>query len=234
MNYLAPDNTNSMDIYYGDWLVVSPLQNFINTFECIDGLPWGVSPLTDTESPFKNRDPRLNKTVFVNYVDWGNGKVHYPTNDRPTGYGLKKFLEPDNIPYGYATLSEQNVVLIRLAEVLLMYAEAQNELLASPDESVYKALNDIRARVNMPPLSDGLSKDEMREKIRHERRVELAFESGLRFFDLKRWAIADEVLNNVTDGLLNYHWEDKFYYWPLPQEEIEKSHGVLVQNPNYQ
>lgn len=235
INFLAPDNVPpyGVDLLYGDWLVVSPLQNFINTFECIDGLPWGVSPLTDADNPFKNRDPRLNKTVFVNYVDWGNGKVHYPTNDRPTGYGLKKFLEPNNIPYGYATLSEQNVVLIRLAEVLLMYAEAQNELLDSPDESVYNALNNIRARVDMPPLPDGLSKELMREKIRHERRVELAFESGLRYYDLKRWRIAGEVLNNVTDGLLNYHWEDKFYHWPLPQEEIEKNHGTLVQNSDY-
>ncbi|HJZ41371.1 MAG TPA: RagB/SusD family nutrient uptake outer membrane protein [Bacteroidales bacterium] len=234
VNYLAPDNmpTYGADILYGDWLVVSPIQNFIDAFECSDGLAWGVSPLTDPDNPFDNRDPRLNKTVFVDHPDWGNGNVHYPTNARPTGYGLKKFLEPGNIPYGYTTLSQQNTVVIRSGEVLLMYAEAQNEI-AGPDETVYQAITDLRARVNMPAYPDGLTKEEMRERIRHERRIELAFE-GLRYYDLKRWRIAGDVLNNVTDGLLNYHWEDRFYHWPIPQADIDKNHGTLIQNPDYQ
>lgn len=233
VNYLAPDNvpTYGTDILYGDWVAVSPLQSFVDAFECSDGLPWGVSPLTDPDNPFENRDPRLRKTVYADFVDWGDGNVHVPSNSRPTGYGLKKFLEPGNLPYGYSTLSEQNSVVIRLGEVLLMYAEAQNEI-AGPDGSVYEAMRDIRARVDMPPLPAGLSKDAMRERIRHERRIELAFE-GLRYFDLKRWRIAGEVLNNVTDGFLPYHWEDRFYHWPIPQEEIDKNHGVLEQNPDY-
>jgi len=84
----------------------------------------------------------------------------------------------------------------------------------------------------MPPFPAGLSKEQMRERIRHERRIELAFE-GLRYFDLKRWHIAGAVLNNVKDGKLNYKWDDKFYRWPLPQEEIDKSHGTLVQTSGY-
>jgi hypothetical protein len=234
VNYLAPDNvpTYGTDLIYGDWLVVSPLQSFVDAFECSDGLPWGESPLTDTENPFENRDARLSKTVFVDFVDWGNGNVHYPSNSRPTGYGLKKFLDPGNLPYGYSTLSQQNTVVIRLAEVLLMYAEAQNEI-SGPDETVYNAMNAIRDRVDLPDLPEGLSKEEMRERIRQERRIELAFE-GLRYIDLKRWHVAGEVLNSVTDGLLPYHWEDKFYHWPIPQDEIDKNHGTLVQNPDYQ
>ena len=233
VNYLAPDNvpTYAADLIYGDWIVVSPLQSFVNSFECTDGLPWGVSPLTDTANPFSNRDPRLAKTVFVDHPDWGGGNIHLPTNSRPTGYGLKKFLVPENTPYGYTTLSQQNSVVLRLGEVLLMYAEAQNEI-AGPDASVYQVITDLRARVDMPPYPAGLSKAEMRERIRKERRIELAFE-GLRYFDLKRWHIAGEVLNNVTDGMLPYKWEDKFYHWPLPQNEIDKNHGVLVQNPDY-
>ncbi len=74
--------------------------------------------------------------------------------------------------------------------------------------------------------------DSVRDRIMHERRVELAFE-GLRHFDLMRWHIAGQVLNNVKDGIVPYHFEDKFYKWPLPQTEIDKSGGVLVQNPNY-
>ncbi len=233
VNYLAPDDVPAYgtDLIYGDWIIVSPLQSFVDAFECSDGLPYGESPLTDTANPFNNRDPRLAKTVFVDHPDWGGGNVHYPTNSRPTGYGLKKFLCPENTPYGYTTLSQQNSVILRLGEVLLMYAEAQNEI-AGPDASVYQAMTDLRARVDMPPYPAGLSKEQMRERIRHERRIELSFE-GLRYFDLKRWHIAGDVLNNVTDGLLPYKWEDKFYQWPLPQDEIDKSHGVLVQNPNY-
>lgn len=232
VNYLAPNNSNSMDMYYGDWDVAAPLQNFLNTFECTDGLPYGVSPLTNTSAPLTNRDPRLAKTVYVDHPDFGDGKVHFPSNPRPTGYGLLKLLEPGNIPYGFSTQSQQDVVILRLAEVMLMYAEAQNEI-QGPDASVYKATTDLRARVNMPAYPAGLSKDQMRERIRHERRVELAFEGALRYYDLIRWHTAGQVLNNVKDGLSPYHFEDKFYRWPIPQTEIDKSGGILVQNPNY-
>jgi hypothetical protein len=232
VNYLAPNNASSIDMYYGDWDVTAPLQNFVNTFECTDGLPYGISPLTNTSAPFTNRDPRLAKTVYVDHPDFGDGKVHFPSNPRPTGFGLLKFLEPANIPYGFSTQSQQDVVVLRLAEVMLMFAEAQNEI-QGPDASVYKATTDLRARVNMPAFPDGLSKDQMRDRIRHERRVELAFEGGLRYYDLVRWRTAGQVLNNVKDGLQPYHFEDKFYRWPLPQTEIDKSGGILVQNPNY-
>ena len=173
----------------------------------------------------------MEKTVFKDHPDWGGGNVHFPTNNRPTGYGVKKFLEPKNIPYGYSTISQQNAVILRLGEVLLMYAEAQNEI-SGPDESVYKAMADLRAHLQMPPFPIGLSKNQMRERIRHERRIELAFE-GLRYFDLKRWRIASEVLNNVKDGFLPYNLQNKFYKWPLPQAEIDKNRGALVQNPDY-
>lgn len=233
VNYLAPDNVPSWgaDLIYGDWISCSPLQNFVDDFECTDGLPWGESPLTDTENPFNDRDPRLSATVFNDSVVWGEGNVHHPSNSRPTGYGLKKVLDPSNVPYDYAALSQQNAVVIRLGEVLLMYAEAQNEI-AGPDASVYQAATDLRARVDMPSYPAGLSQADMRERIRHERRIELAFE-GLRYYDLRRWHIAGDVLNTVTDGLIGYNWDDKFYHWPLPQSEIDKSNGVLIQNPDY-
>ena len=234
INFLAPDNipTYGVDQLYGDWIVVSPLQNFLDEFECTDGLAYGISPLTNSSNQFENRDLRLAATVFEDYVDWGSGNTHNPSNSRPTGYGLKKFLDPTHTPYNYSTESDQNAVLLRLADVLLMYAEAQNEL-TGPDASVYEAINSIRERVDMPDLPEGLSQDEMREKIRHERRIELAFE-GTRYFDLKRWRIAGDVLNHVSDGLLTYVWEDRFYQWPLPQTEIDKNNGVLEQNSDYQ
>lgn len=230
-NFLAPNNTRPWDMYYGDWLVVSPLQNFVDAFECTDGQPYGISPLTDKNNPFKNRDSRLAKTVFADHPDFGNGKVHIPSNSRPTGFGVMKFLVPENIPYGYSTLSQQNAVVLRLGDVLLMYAEAENEV-SGPTADALKAINDVRARSGQPALPAGLTKDQFRERIRQERRIELAFE-GLRYYDLKRWRIAGKVLNNVKDSFVPYKFEDKFYQWPIPQPEIDKSGGVLLQNKNY-
>ncbi len=231
IKFLAPDNATPMDQWLGDWLVVSPLQNLVDEYESTDGLPWGESPLTNPDDPRENRDPRLEKTIFFDSVAIDDN-IHFPSNNRPTGYGVKKFLSPGLMPYGYATQSQQDWVMLRLAEVMLMYAEAQNEL-SGPDASVYEAIDAIRARVTMPGLPAGLDQQQMRERIRHERRIELAFE-GLRYYDLKRWRLADEVLNNVTDGVIPYHFEERFYLWPLPQTEIDKSQGVLEQNPDYQ
>lgn len=231
VNFLAPNNTAPWDLYLGDWVAASPLQNLVNDYEYTDGLAYGVSPLTDVSNPFSNRDPRLRKTVFKDFVDFGNGKTHIPSNPRPTGYGVIKFLDPANLPFGFSTLSQQDAVLLRLAEVQLMFAEAQNEI-AGPDQSVYDAMKTLRARVGMPAYPDGYNQEQMRQRIRHERRIELAFE-GLRHYDLMRWHIAAEVLNKVKDSPVSYHFEDKFYKWPLPQTEIDKSSGILVQNPNY-
>lgn len=210
IKFLAPDNATEMDMWYGDWVVVSPLQNLVDAFD--------------------PSDPRLEKTIYTDEVNF-NGNIHNPSNGMPTGYGLKKFLSPDLMPYGYSTQSQQDWVLLRYADVLLMYAEAQNELV-DPDQSVYDAINAVRGRVNMTDIPAGQSKETMREIIRHERRLELAFE-GLRFYDLKRWRIAGEVLNNITDGMLNYTFEERFYHWPLPLAEIDKGQGILIQNPDY-
>ncbi len=210
VKFLAPDNATPMDQWYGDWLVVSPLQNLVDAFE--DG------------------DPRLESTIFADEVNF-DGNIHNPSNGLPTGFGVKKFLSPGLMPYGYSTQSQQDWVLLRYADVLLLYAEAQNELVG-PDQSVYDAVNDIRGRVDMPDVPAGLTKEQMRENIRHERRIELAFE-GLRYYDLKRWRIAEDVLNNVTDGVLSYTFEERFYKWPIPQAEIDKSQGQLEQNSDY-
>lgn len=210
VKFLAPDNATSMDQWYGDWLVASPLKSFYDAFEA--------------------NDKRRDQTVFVGQVDF-NGNIHKPSNNVPTGYGLKKFLSPDLIPYGYSTQSEQDWVMFRYAEVLLSFAEAENEL-SGPTIAVHDVINSLRLRSGLGNLSKTLTTDEMRIAIRKERRMELAFE-GFRYFDLKRWHIAEEVLNNVKDGILTYKFEDKFYKWPLPQTEIDRSHGVLIQNPSY-
>jgi hypothetical protein len=123
---------------------------------------------------------------------------------------------------------------MRYAEVLLMHAEAVNEL-DGPTEEVYNAINPIRARtgVEMPPLASGLTKDQMRQAIRKERRIELAFE-GFRYDDVKRWKIAEERLTmDASEGFINRSFEKRNYHWPLPQSEVNKSNGILLQNPDY-
>lgn len=240
VKFLAPNNATSADMWYGDWIVVSPLPNLIGEFEMKDGsasppVPYTGKGIVDlsqfNNTTMKSRDPRLEKTVFIDkYIV--NGISYTPSNVRPLNTGLSKFLSLNLIPpYDYGTRSEQDWVLMRYADVLAMKAEAENEI-SGPTNTVYTSINAIRNRAGMPPLPLGLSKEAMRLKIRHERRVEFAFE-GTRYFDLKRWRIAEQVLNNVKDGLVTYQFLDKHYLWPLPQNEIDKSHGVLVQNPNY-
>ncbi|WP_353197516.1 RagB/SusD family nutrient uptake outer membrane protein, partial [Parapedobacter defluvii] len=124
-----------------------------------------------------------------------------------------------------------------------------NESLDSPDQSVYDAVNEVRARpgVNMPPLPVGLNKAEMRQRIRNERRVELAFESH-RFWDIRRWRIGEDVLKAVHglkitragSGDWNYErflLENRYYthtydLFPIPQSEINRNSN-LEQNPGY-
>lgn len=104
-----------------------------------------------------------------------------------------------------------------------------------PTQKAYDAINRIRKRAEMPPLPQGLDQVQMREKIRHERRIELAFE-GHRYFDLKRWHIIEEIMNNFEEPTLPLYksvFEKRFYLWPIPQSEIDKNNGVLIQNPDY-
>src|SRR5690606_11415536 len=100
-----------------------------------------------------------------------------------SGYYQKKRINPDAAPADDA--SGQNDVFYRYAEVLLNYAEAQNEAVG-PDATVYAAINKIRNRSDLPDLEPGLDQDAMRIAIRSERRVELCFENK-RYYDNKRW-----------------------------------------------
>ncbi len=239
VKFLAPNNRTTADMWYGDWLVVAPLANFVSQFEMADGSAGtpvaytgkGVVDITlFNNSTLSTRDSRLAKTVFVRkYVV--NGVEYTPSHTSPTSLGLAKFLDPSaQVPYDYPTQSQQDWVVMRYADVLLMLAEVENELGNTSTAEGY--VNQVRARSSMPNLASGLSQSDMRARIRHERRVELAFE-GLHYFDLKRWKVAKEVLNAVQDGIVDYKFEDKHYLWPLPQAQIDRSEGVLVQNPNY-
>ncbi|WP_341834419.1 RagB/SusD family nutrient uptake outer membrane protein [Chitinophaga pollutisoli] len=154
------------------------------------------------------------------------------------GYHMpKKWLTPGIENPSSGTLDDNDFVLLRFADVKLMYAEAQNEAVGA-DASVYQQVDEVRDRpgVNMPGLPAGLSQAQMRERIRKERRVEFALE-GLRYFDLRRWGIATQKLNGfVTNPLapnIKLKYEDKYQYWPIPQTEIDRNAPALKQNPDY-
>lgn len=124
-----------------------------------------------------------------------------------------------------------NIRLIRYADVVLMAAEAANELGKTGEANADLEMVRARARGNNPnilPKIESMDQTVLRDAIRHERRVELGMEFD-RFYDLVRWGIASDVLHAA--GKLNY--QPKNALLPLPQTEIDKSKGVLVQNPDY-
>jgi len=134
--------------------------------------------------------------------------------------------------------SPLNFIVFRYADVLLMYAEAKNEV-SGPDNTVYDAINQVRARagVNMPAITTGKSQAEMRTIIQHERRIELAFE-GTYYSDIRRWGIAAQlmegrVIKNIAGQQLDvWHFKDALYLWPISQDEIDLN-PKIKQNPGY-
>jgi len=123
-----------------------------------------------------------------------------------------------------------NIRLIRYSDVVLMAAEAANELGQTGQAMEYLEMVRARARGNnaVLPKVTTTDQEEMRDAIRHERRVELGMEFD-RFYDLVRWGIARDVLHAAGKTL----YQEKHELLPLPQNEVDKSNGVLVQNPNY-
>lgn len=242
--YQMPSFSGTTDWVYSYNNAFQVLKNLVDEFECTDGRPISgpdSSHLFNPAKPYDNRDPRLRMTVIVP-GDWRGttaGTAFDPTKDAiASGFLPRKYVDSTRYPTTYATQSDQDFVFLRFADILLMYAEAQNEA-AGPDASVYTAINSIRSRpgVGMPPLPAGLSKDAMRERIRHERRIELALE-GTRYFDLKRWKIDRTIMPKVKDpsgAFRAFPLRDTL--WPVPQSEIDvaRSYGNngFQQTPGY-
>lgn len=246
-----------------------PYQEIVDAFGMANGMDIndpnsGYDPLY----PYKNRDPRLDysiihdSTLRMTYganapspvalywntkvtpaVAASGDAVHKGTS---TGYYIFKMIDPDVINNGIGQ-SPRCLPLIRYAEILLNYAEAQNEA-SGPDETVYQSIEAIRQRAGIRPyaLPSGLDQDQMRLVIRKERRIELAFE-GFRFFDVRRWMIADSTENQTMHGMevdrgatvsykpfnvRKHNFRKAMYLWPLPLSEISKL-PALKQNPLY-
>ena len=223
------------EIMIGFWGTLKPTKDFVDSFEATDGLPIDESPLFDATTPLENRDPRLSKIVLEG--EW-NPEVEQKTL---SGFGLLKWISPQTRASFVQNFTEgTDYIHIRYADVLLMYAEGKIES-GSIDTSVLDAINQVRARAYGVALGDTGSypaitttdPGELREVVRNERRYELGFE-GLRYFDLKRWGIAEEVLNGFYDSHVdaNRIFLPKHYKWPLPQSAIDKNEA-LEQNPDY-
>jgi hypothetical protein len=154
-----------------------------------------------------------------------------------TGYGLKKYIRTKNTALGAgpAEPGSQDFYVIRYADVLLMRAEALIELNQVGDE-VYALINQVRQRtgVGMPKVEQaegtGLSQSQLREIVRHERRVELAFE-GLRFFDLKRWGQVEAAFGRmIADKITGYNPKyqgKKSETFPIPLRELDANKNLV-------
>lgn len=252
-----------------------PTQEFVDAYEMKNGLPI-TDPASgyDPENPYEGRDSRFYGTVLYHGAPFKGEimdmihiwdpveEIWVPTGKSAplktglhttTGYYVTKFMD-QAAPYGLQFEQNKNSWKeMRLAEVLLNYAEAQNEAVG-PDATVYAAINRVRARAGQPDLPEGLGQEEMFERIVQERKIELALE-GHRYWDLRRWGMATEVLNgkqwtgmrvlqdpNDPDHLIyekypvdfraEYVFLDKHYLFPIPQGEIDKNPN-LEQNPGY-
>jgi starch-binding outer membrane protein, SusD/RagB family len=241
IQYKYPESGHGLDITLDQFNTIAPTPDLVNDYYAKDGLPITLSPLYNPAKPYDNRDPRLQATVIVPGSQF-KGKTVTATQYPRTGFGQKKYTIYRDTEVPARTLpdneSETNVILMRYADVLLMYAEAQNEA-AGPDISVYNAINAVRRRpgVNMPEVSVGLSKDQMRAEIRHERRIELAGE-GLYYYDVRRWGIAPQVLNADVKNDKGQRVDTRSFnpardmLWPIPSVSIQENPN-LTQNPNY-
>ncbi len=213
----------------------TPRQEFVNSYLMADGKTVADSDLDG--SNYQNRDPRFELSIYPEAHDWydANGELvkYEPTQ---TGWYIKKFFDRDitdenSIHVGGT--SEQSIIHLRYADVLLMYAEAKHKL-GQFDQTVYdQTIKLIRDRVGMGNVSvAGMSDSEKMELIKYERNVELAFE-GHRRFDLLRWNELGETLLSLTDPLgVAIVWKDHFKVWPFSRSELNLNEN-LMQNPGY-
>lgn len=244
--------------------------------------------LYDPQDPYKNRDPRFYASIYYNgskrkalwnFAESPSSPENYPAgignrtriiatyvgepqtglssthrSATPTGYYERKFLHPNSgndLPVAGAHFK-----VYRLGGIILNYAEAAAE--SGHLEEAYNAVNKIRSRVNMPNIPSNLSQEELILRVRHERRVELAFEEN-RYFDLRRWTEPDGDLTKTCkwltaayitrndDGSYTYdrklisssgraNYTNKYLLFPIPLDEanrLKATTGERWQNPGW-
>lgn len=214
----------------GGFAAANPTWDLFCSYLCNDGNTIDSSPLYDPRNPFKNRDPRCAASI----VEFGTAHLGFIYDPNPTalqvtrlssnsrvtnndnranaqfasfnGLVWKKGIDDSWLQNGRRIAPEQ--IIIRYADILLMYAEAKIEL-NEIDKSVLDAMNLVRARAykaaltdsNYPAIKNG-NQAQLRKQLRMERRMELAAE-GMRYMDLVRWRLAEKVLTRPIYGLLD-------------------------------
>ncbi|PWS33742.1 RagB/SusD family nutrient uptake outer membrane protein [Pedobacter paludis] len=250
---------------------MNPTQNHVDMYEMANGKAI-TDPTSgyDPQKPYANREPRFYNNIIYNDLDWQGRKIQMWSS--PAGaldynttitYTATRYYCKKYWPEVYRTVGGSttllNYIYFRYGEVLLNYAEAQNEAVG-PDASVYAQLVAIRKRAgitagadNLYGLKANMTADEMRTVIRHERAIELAFEDH-RWYDIMRWKIGSTTIAvpmkgmdviKQTNGTFVYTpfvlsqtfqktWTEKQNLYPIPRAEIYKSKGILLQNPGWE
>lgn len=249
---------------------LAPTQELVNDYVMTNGLTISdPGSGYDPSNPYTGRDPRMTSTIVYHGYQWlnpdGSTRTIYikpgtdPNNNKPdeyvpgggfsspTGYYIRKYYDP-TVPSTFN--SALDLILIRYADVLLMYAEAQNEL-GTMNATVWnQTIGALRKRAGFPAAAAQFNaawgQDSLRSIIRRERRCELAME-GLRIFDLRRWKTAEIVLNGwghgaqygdptVDNGFIRLSQRTfdpkRNYLWPIPAFELLQDPN-LTQNPGW-
>lgn len=233
----------------------NPTQQMVDAFQMKDGTDFSWSDPIKAAHPYDNRDPRFYADILHNGLEFhgrpaeffeggldSKESIYAPWNASKTGYTVLKMVDHgfifSSVPYAPAQW-----IVFRLSEIYLNYAEAQANLGNSVEALKY--VNLIRQRVGMPDISG----TNLIQKIQKERQVELCFE-GHRFFDLRRWGIAESgagdalgIIITPTDPsntsftykintVEKRTWVPNFYFYPIPRSEIQ-ANPAIKQNAGY-
>jgi hypothetical protein len=247
---------------------ITPLGNLVDAYQMKDGSAFDWNNPEHAAAPYDNRDTRLSASILTNNTPFAGGPLQAGQTAREvqiweggldgkpipratkTGYYLKKYVNPklDLLKDGKTM---RVWMIIRAPEIYLNYAEAANEAYGPNTEApgatltAVEACNQTRKRAGLPEVPSSVSYEDLKEIIRYERRVELAFEDH-RFWDVRRWMIAPETLGvpakavqviKNEDGSFTYTpynlenrvWYDKMYFYPVPQRDLKI--GNWPQNP---
>lgn len=258
---------------YGGWGGNCPLQELVDDYEVVKNgvaTPFDWNDKEEASHPYENRDPRYYATILYDGAQWmsrpletfftvdasgketGGGKDSKYGNDSwntsPTGYNLKKFQDETYVQNSW-NFKAKNWNIIRMAELYLNKAEALYEI--GDEDGAREAVNAVRKRAGLPDVV--ASGSDLLEAIKHERRIELAFEEH-RYYDVRRWkdapkyfgrAVHSVMIKKYPDGHKTYEpssirnavggdrkWDDKMYWLPIPKSEMDKNPN-FVQNPGY-
>jgi len=241
---------------YNGYAAYNPIQQMVDDFEMADGSTFSWENPGQAAAPYDNREPRFYSVILANDQPFRNRSTQFyeggddspgspfaPWNASKTRYCVRKMVF-ENHDWDAIESRTTQWVVYRLSEIYLNYAEACAALGEDGEALVY--LNKVRTeKGGLPALN--ASGEVLKERIRHERRIELCFE-GHRYFDIRRWGIPEVgsvnargiVINRQTDGTFRYgfqivqerKWVNSFFYYPIPRTEIQKN-PTIQQNPNY-